>query len=55
MYILPRKLPGTGESHASISLGSFTTFLFLTALQPARLASFKISSTVYVASAAITM
>ena len=50
-YLVPRRnsytivLAGTGESQASISPGSFTTFLFLTALQSARLASFITSST----------
>ena len=43
--MLPKKLAGTGESQASISPGSFTTFLFLMALQSARLASFRTSST----------
>ena len=43
--MLPKKLAGTGESQASISPGSFTTFLFLTALQFARLVSFITSST----------
>ena len=43
--MLPKKLAGTGESQASISPGSFTTLFILTALQSARLASFKTSFT----------